>query len=337
MTITKILCFLKRKFFGLLRYLFIALPCSIFLRCDPCEKDKIFNKLALIKYALNKKRFILIHAWCFFENGKLLPNNLGDDLNFFLIEKMTGRKIILYKYPETRLSAFFNFKRFSFIGSILTFYPLKNVIVWGSGIQKDGKNPSLILPPPLSILAVRGPLTQKELENQGVVAPKVFGDPALLLPLYYTPKIKSKKKIGIIPHFIDMEEKIIQEFKNDERFSIIPMKNYTSIEETLDEIASCEIVFSSSLHGIIIAYAYKVRSVWVEFSPKIDGWDFKFKDFFASIDSDCTKPIKISSVDEALQLSKNPPAQKMQSEEKRLSQIQNLLDTFPLPLKSKKC
>jgi pyruvyltransferase len=96
------------------------------------------------------------------------------------------------------------------IGSILHFSD-KNSIVWGAGfISKD----SYCKVPPKKILAVRGPLTRKKLIEQNIECPKIYGDPALLLPIFYHPKIKKKYEIGIVPHYVDQKNEIIKALQN---------------------------------------------------------------------------------------------------------------------------
>ena len=51
------------------------------------------------------------------------------------------------------------------------------------------------------------------------------------------------------------------------------------IEQFVDELVSCEMIFSSSLHGLIIADAYNIPNRRVIFGNKLIGGDFKFNDY----------------------------------------------------------
>lgn len=69
------------------------------------------------------------------------------------------------------------------LGSIIQ-YSSPNCYIWGSGFQnpKDtflGGN----------VLAVRGPMTDNELARRGYEKCGIYGDPGLLMPLIYQPKI----------------------------------------------------------------------------------------------------------------------------------------------------
>ena len=78
-------------------------------------------------------------------------------------------------------------------------YTKPDSIVWGTGCIAPGR----IGQTPKKIYAVRGPLTKKELDKRGISCPEIYGDPALLFPQIYNPKIEKKYKLGIIPHYID--------------------------------------------------------------------------------------------------------------------------------------
>lgn len=77
-----------------------------------------------------------------------------------------------------------NPKRYLCIGSTLGMFNLQNSVIFGGG----GVNPNDVpVGMPSQIIAVRGPLTRKWLIDHGIPCPEVYGDTALLLPLYYQP------------------------------------------------------------------------------------------------------------------------------------------------------
>ena len=76
-----------------------------------------------------------------------------------------------------------------------------NSIIWGTGCIDKG----MIGEKPSKVYAVRGPLTREELLKKGIECPEVYGDPALLYPMIYNPKVEKKYKWGIIPHYIEFE------------------------------------------------------------------------------------------------------------------------------------
>ena len=48
----------------------------------------------------------------------------------------------------------------------------------------------------------------------------------------------------------------------------------------VDQILECDEIISSSLHGIIIAEAYGIKTKWIMYSDKIEGGEFKYQDYF---------------------------------------------------------
>ena len=152
---------------------------------------------------------------------------------------------------------------------------------------------------PLKVCAVRGPLTRQYLLEQGIDCPEVYGDPALLLPLIYKPVRTKKYKVGIIPHICDFDSPLVGNLarqKKGKELIIIKMGDYADWHDVIDEITECEFIVSSSLHGLILSDAYGVPNVWVEFSDKVVGNGFKFRDYFASVGKDSNAvPIRVTA------------------------------------------
>ena len=74
---------------------------------------------------------------------------------------------------------------------------MKNVTIYGSGI----KNPSIrLIGKPQKIYSVRGPKTREILLENHIDCPPNYGDPALLLPMFYHPSISKKYEFGFIPN-----------------------------------------------------------------------------------------------------------------------------------------
>lgn len=214
-------------------------------------------------------------TWC-------ISNNIGDALNVWLIKKLTGFNPIYVEKNEYCT-------KHILIGSILNWAD-RYSIVWGAGIanMEDSINPLA------DIRAVRGPISMERARARGATCPEVCGDPALLLPIYFTPKIKKTHKIGIIPHYVDQFVVNNSWLSNNDDVKIINVFN--DVESFVMDILSCEKILSSSLHGLIISDAYNVPSRWFQASNKIGGDDTKYYDYFLSVKYEIYKPMKFYDI-----------------------------------------
>lgn len=215
--------------------------------------------------------------------------NWGDDLNVFLLEKITNKKVLPVK--TILLGAFL--KRYMVIGSLVPTFVTRNTVIWGSGVY-DLNLPMKNIP--RNVLSVRGPLTREYLCKHNVYCPKTYGDPALLLPKYYTPRKLVKKKIGLIPHHrdYDLTSLNLNVFMNDEDIRLIDVAHYNeNFYSIIDEICSCEIILSSSLHGLIVADAYSVKNFFCEFEYHHPNHD-KYLDYYLSVGRKFQKPMLLT-------------------------------------------
>ena len=230
-------------------------------------------------YISIKKKVIFVNSYYDQFLGKVKHKNFGDDLNFYLISALSGKKPVNINniFPV-------NVKNYACIGSIVEWICNENTIIWGSGAITGGKRKMVS---PYKVLAVRGPLTRDYILSKGIDCPKVFGDPALLTPLIYSPNISSQYRIGIIPHYCDLSHDCIRGIDSEiaERYKVkvIDIKNYKRWTDIIDEILSCDIIASSSLHGIILSDAYGKPNVWLKLSNDITGGTFKYHDYFYGV------------------------------------------------------
>ncbi len=168
-----------------------------------------------------------------------------------------AKHVIVGKYTWN----FRNLTEYLCIGSIITWMTKENFVIWGAGVVYPDQP---LKYKPKKVLAVRGPLTRRYLIRQGVECPEIYGDPALLFPHFIIPPRNKKYKLGIIPHFRDKENPLLNKYKqrNDIRIIDVESKKWNSF---IEQICECEIVISSSLHGLIISDAYAIPNYWIEF------------------------------------------------------------------------
>ena len=169
--------------------------------------------------------------------------------------------------------------------------------VWGTGLVA----PHVTLSEePRRVSAVRGPLTQERLEHMGISAPRTLGDPGVFAPDVF-PYDGKRSGIGLVPHYVDGEARLTAEWSRLVDLTIDPA---LPLQQYFSDLASCEIILSSSLHGIVFAHAYGIPAVWVRISDGVHGAGFKFRDYFASVglDVDPVDPRRHSDIQSIIQL-----------------------------------
>jgi len=207
--------------------------------------------------------------------------NYGDLLSKYIVEKISGKQV-KFIHPKKQSWYKINKQHFLVIGSILH-HATTDSIVWGSGIIDREHEVAKA-----DFRAVRGPKTRDFLLKKGYICPAVYGDPAILLPDYYSPDVEKQFKLGVIPHYHDYET-AKELFAENNDVKVIDLMTL-DVEEVTREILSCERCISSSLHGLIVSHAYQIPCVWVKFSDKLFGDGVKFVDYFQSVNLKEYKP-----------------------------------------------
>lgn len=215
---------------------------------------------------------MIFATWC-------VSNNVGDAMTVWLIEKITGYKPIYV--PRNSY-----YTKYMCTGSILNWAD-RDTIVWGAGLaNKDD------VVGPCDIRAVRGPLTRERVQFCLDKVVDVLGDPALLAPRLYQPKVKTEFKLGIVPHYVD--QAVIYPFAKSAGIKFINV--FDSVEKVIDDICRCRRILSSSLHGLILAHAYGRPAKWFEASNQVGGDTMKFKDYLLSVGIEPYKPLKFYEI-----------------------------------------
>lgn len=171
----------------------------------------------------------------------------------------------------------------------------KFAIILGSGHIRNKKSKPLKR---AHCYALRGPHSKRIL---GIEEPVALGDPGLLMP-YIFPKSNepdTNAPIGIVPHYEHFAKPELAFYKGNPRYRVIDVK--ADPESVINQICSCSAIFSSSLHGLIIADAYKIPNVRLIFDDALFGGEFKFNDYFDAIDRKGTarqtiKPEEIEAI-----------------------------------------
>ena len=209
------------------------------------------------------------------------PGNFGDILNPYLVEKLSG-------IPPVRVK---RGPRIIAIGSIVKFAK-PGTIIWGSGTPRMSDR----LSADADYRSVRGPLTRDLVLRSGGKVDPVYGDPALLMPLIYQPVLAPKKhRVGLILHQIHLNNPP----RIDGVHIISPTRvGHDEIEAFIDEVASCEHIVSTSLHGLVIAHAYGIPARWAVMGadePQVAGDGTKFHDHHLSVGIDPRPPLDLST------------------------------------------
>lgn len=129
---------------------------------------------------------------------------------------------------------------------------------------------------PARLVSVRGQLSRAAFPQAAGV---LVGDPLVLVSDVVSGR-PPDCRFGFVPHVLSVAR---WRAWNQRRLRIIdPAASPWSV---IEQIATCEIVLSQSLHGLIVADALGIPNVWVAPSHDMAGGRFKFDDYFSTLDA----------------------------------------------------
>ncbi|MEJ6783838.1 polysaccharide pyruvyl transferase family protein [Aminobacter sp. Piv2-1] len=214
--------------------------------------------------------------------------NFGDSISPLIVRHLSGKEVVHRTVPHCDVVA---------VGSLIDTvvrkqwrrdiaFRLSRIKVWGSGSFKPHR---VRKHRRLDVFAVRGPLTRDAM-NLDPDLP--LGDPGLLIDRLQ-PLVAKRYRWGIIPHVVDADASIISEVSNGTENSIVINLRNPDLLETIRQIMSCDFIVSSSLHGVIAADALGIPHLWTKVGDKVFGVDWKFRDYFLSMEREAPAPISL--------------------------------------------
>ena len=216
--------------------------------------------------------------------------NMGDQLNVLLLERLFGLRVERRSFLDGELCA---------IGSCLGQYTLHggtamrlrqrvngllrpDVSVWGTGFIRRTDCESPFFKRNMRFFALRGELTRRDVERMtGQETGTAVGDPGLLVRRLF-PELPAKRfRVGIVPHVCDICDERIPSL-----LAAYPDSCLIDVREepltVLRQIASCETIFSSSLHGLVAADSFGIPNRHAVLSDRPLGDGYKFNDYYSA-------------------------------------------------------
>lgn len=220
------------------------------------------------------------------KNGR---KNFGDWLSPVLVQHLSGREVVHAAPNDADLVA---------IGSILQRVKHRwwnrRVNIWGSGFI-EAREPVAARH---HYHAVRGKQTAQLITG---VNPPALGDPGLLVDrlLPHYAQVPKRYAVGLVPHYKDQQHPAVQQFLQRVPNSAV-IDILSEPMDFLPQLAACEFVLSSSLHGLIVADAFRIPNAWIELSSSVRGEQFKFRDYYSVFDIDNPKALSLDSLSTAV-------------------------------------
>ncbi len=211
--------------------------------------------------------------------------NFGDALSLEVVSRLSGAPVFSAPPGNVNIVA---------IGSIYPWLKFKfrrrfhKIFVWGTGcLSSKGY---LRADNGFDVRLVRGPITAKSMGLKQVP----YGDPGLLADqIYNIDKSTVAGRIGIVLHVSHYRD--ISDTDKDYLFSKYYPIDARTFEprKVVEEIATCERIISSSLHGIIVADSFSIPNLALE----CRATDFlKFEDYCSGAGSEFSGFISLEDI-----------------------------------------
>jgi len=242
--------------------------------------------------------------------------NFGDVLNKYLFEKVFRVRfnyssdiwavdyyaigsILEYNSLDTVMC------KISFIKQLFLLKKIKlsKLTILGSGFLNCSDEHKIKFLRNMDFKIVRGKLTENYLKKYGFLTKNVLLGDLGLLCSFMVDKIDKKYKLGIVPHYMDLNSPVIYDvYKKYGKDKCIIINVQDDVETVISQIAACDNIISSSLHGLIVADSFNIPNLWFENTLKYhnsksnDMLRFKFRDYYSIYGINEIEPINILDI-----------------------------------------
>lgn len=194
-----------------------------------------------------------------------------------------NRDMVRHLYGADAINSDEGGKRILLVGSTVHRVQSGDII---AGVGTKGTAQPSASDAPARVVGVRGPITADALRDAGydVSGIRFMLDPGLLIAQVFPELTKISPRsgsVGFVPHYRERPQ-----YRDTKDYSIIEVD--ATPRDFARDIAKHEIIFSSSLHGVIFAHALGRPAVLV--APQTAEPEIKYRDYFASVGLDWSTP-----------------------------------------------
>ncbi len=200
--------------------------------------------------------------------------NFGDELGPYLLDALFGRRAVWAEPDACEIAA-----TGSIIEMLMAFKGGNRPVLWGSGMIWETSG--LVAADEFGIVALRGKLTKGRIRD--LEADVALGDPGLLAHVLLERAPRKEYLLGVVPHFLDAERPAVAQLSNWPGVTVIDATGPPP--DVVHQVARCQFVLSSSLHGLVVADSVGTPNAYVAFSDdeRIGGPN-KFRDYYSAFD-----------------------------------------------------
>lgn len=223
--------------------------------------------------------------------------NFGDAINPYLIDRVF--QVPVKWAPRSRAdfcgigSILQGFSKYKTRGPIIKMFHAP-LTIWSSGFIGAPKTKERFFRK-IEVSAVRGIYSKQRLEillKRPVDCP--LGDGGLLLSHLLEKQPEKKYALGIVPHVSDFTNPLLQQIKDSIKHSVIIDMSARPLQ-VLKQLAECETIISSALHGLVTADSLGIPNKWIEVSDHVEGAGYKFRDYYSAFGITDVQPLRLSA------------------------------------------